>query len=262
MRNKKEKSIIDRDFVRTVEKQTDERIETIKAMEDASSRLAAYNELSANLSGFFSGQKPERINSDSAMRGYLLGGSGGAMGALLLCSALIPGAGPLVGLGIVVGGVALGAGGAGGMAGLFSEKSRARSAHLRENYGSVGNAKKLYKIQAKVKGLIAEEQKNIEVSGRNAGFKAKLESIGAHRFAAAELEEYKAVTRRLQAENALLQQEKAALTTENGALSQAFKELAAQPQAETPQQAPAKKKAAAKKDAPLHDWSDISSLNK
>ena len=142
-----------------------EEIEAIEKLEDPAERLAQYKALSQKLSGLYSGGKPVMVDGEGAAIGGAMGGILGLVGAGVAGSILVPAATVPVALAIIGGGIVSGATGGAGFAGILSGKQERKE--MRSNYGSIRNARRMYRVEKLVDKKIEEERKTLQALERN-----------------------------------------------------------------------------------------------
>jgi hypothetical protein len=143
----------DKEFIKGVEEKTDAIIAKIAQKEEPAERLEHYQALQQGLYQLYSGGKPAYFAKGTVPISGAFGVIGayfGMVGLLVAAPIAAPGA-----LAVLFGAAALG--GAGG-AGLGYKDQADESKALREKFGNVRNARKLYKIEKKVGKLIEKEQ--------------------------------------------------------------------------------------------------------
>jgi hypothetical protein len=128
---------------------TKQQLGEIKKIDDPEKRLAKYNAVSRTLEGFYDWGKPRFMSREGLFMGGFTGMVLGIMAGALICSAVV--AAPAVSsiiLAFMGAGVVSGATIFGGLFGLLEGKWERQS--LRSKYGSIRNARKIYRLQEKV----------------------------------------------------------------------------------------------------------------
>ena len=153
---KKEKTT----YYKKIKEEIENEIRKIEKLSDPAARVVRYKATLADLAEFYDSGKLGPSNR----LGVLAGGTAGTVGGLVTGSAagiVTVIASPFIGLPVILGIVGVSVlGGAAGGAGLGFDRERSKK--LRTKYGSVGNARILYKLQETLEKKLEKDVETIK----------------------------------------------------------------------------------------------------
>jgi hypothetical protein len=155
--------------VQKVEEETARTIADIRRKKDPAERLENYQSLLAGLREIYNYGKPVITGQkgDGAGVGTMLAGAGSFVAAC----AIFPPTAVVAPIAFLAGGTLAGTAAGAGLGGLMTG-SRKRKI-LRQKFGSIGNARRMYKLQEKVAVLVEKEQKVVEMMAHNKALQEK-----------------------------------------------------------------------------------------
>jgi hypothetical protein len=132
------------------------KVREIEKLDDPALRLARYETLAATLQGFHANGKPKVMNHESAGIGAFTGAMFGIMIAGMIGGTVLsPPFATAVVLAVVGGGALSGALGGAGLGGILSGRKERKT--IRSEYGTIGNARAMYRLGKSVEKKAKKE---------------------------------------------------------------------------------------------------------